>query len=87
MVDTSLSCFKSKLGQGRFRLGIRKNFFAQMVVGHWNRLLREMFAILSLMEFKECLDNTLRHSIFGISWRPGIGLGDHCELLPALDIP
>lgn len=34
-----------------------------MVVGHWNRLLRRVITILSLMEFKECLDNAPRHGV------------------------
>jgi len=49
-----------ELGQGRVRLGVRKRFCTQRVVGHWDRLPRAVVTALSLMKFKKCLDNVLR---------------------------
>ena len=48
-----------KLSQGSFRLDIRKMFFTQRVVKHWNRLPKEILDAPSLEAFKARLDVAL----------------------------
>ena len=52
-----------KLTQGRFRLDIRKDFFTESVVKHWNGISREIVESPSLEVCNGCVDMALRYMV------------------------
>jgi len=61
-----------KLHQERFRLDIRKNFFAERVVRYWNRLLREVAGSPSQELLKKIVDvafHRITESQNGRGWK------------------
>ncbi len=70
-----------KLRQGRFRLDIRRKFFTQRVVTHWNRLPKEVVDAPSLEAFKARLDVALGSLVWWLVTlhiAGGLKLSDHC---------
>ena len=73
-----------KLGQGRFRLVIRRKFFTQRVVTHWNRLPKEAVDAPSLEAFKASLDVALGSLVWWLVTlhiAGGLKLDDHYDPL------
>jgi len=58
-----------KLHHGRFRLDIRKNYFTESVIKHWNRLPREVVDSPSLEVFRRHVNVMLRDVVQWWTWQ------------------
>jgi len=70
-----------KLRRGRFRLDIRRKFFTQRVVTHWNRLPKEVVDAPSLEAFKARLAVALGSLVWWLATlhiAGGLKIDDHC---------
>ena len=70
-----------KLRQGKFRLDVRKKFFTQRVVTHWNRLPKKVVDAPSLEAFKAGLDVALGSLVWWLATlhiAGGLKLDDCC---------
>ena len=63
-----------KLRQGRFKLDIRRKFFTQRLVIHWNRLPKEAVDAPSLEAFKARLDVALGSLVWWLLTLPIAGV-------------
>ena len=70
-----------KQRQGRFTLDMRRKFFTQGVMTHWNRLPKEAVDAPSLEAFKARLDVALGSLVWWLAAlhiAGGLKLDDHC---------
>ena len=70
-----------KLRQGRFRLDIRRKFFTQRVVTHWNMLPMKVVDVPSLEALKARMVVALGSLVYWLATlhiAEGLKLNDHC---------